>query len=60
MPGSLPGSRHPDGATRAKNAVRHLPQKRQDIRPPAGVVPLLIAVVVVMLVAAVVISIAAR
>lgn len=39
--------------------MRHIPDKRQDIRPPTGIVPLLLAVAFVLVLAAVVIAIAA-
>jgi hypothetical protein len=38
--------------------VRHIPEKRQDIRPPAGIAPLLLAVGVVLVLMAVVLGIA--
>ena len=39
--------------------MRHIPDKRQDIRPPMGIIPLLLAVAFVLVLAAVVIGIAA-
>lgn len=39
--------------------MRHIPAKKQDIRPPAGIAPLLAIVLVVLVLAAVVVGIAA-
>jgi hypothetical protein len=39
--------------------MRHIPDKKQDIRPPAGIAPLLGVVLVVLVLAAVVVGIAA-
>lgn len=39
--------------------MRHIPEKRQDIRPPMGIGPLLLAVGFVLVLAAIVIGIAA-
>jgi hypothetical protein len=41
-------------------AVRHVPPKRQDIRPPSGIAPLLLAVAFVLVLLAVVVGAAAR
>jgi hypothetical protein len=38
--------------------VRHIPEKRQDIRPPAGIAPLLLAVAFVLILVAVVVGVA--
>ena len=38
--------------------MRHIPEKRQDIRPPAGIAPLLLAVAVVLVLVAVVVGLA--
>jgi hypothetical protein len=38
--------------------VRHIPEKRQDIRPPAGIAPLLLAVAFVLVLVAVVVGVA--
>jgi hypothetical protein len=38
--------------------VRHIPEKRQDIRPPAGIAPLLLAVAFVLVLVAVVVGLA--
>jgi hypothetical protein len=39
--------------------MRHIPDKKQDIRPPAGIAPLLGVVLVVLVLAAVVVGFAA-
>jgi hypothetical protein len=38
--------------------VRHIPEKRQDIKPPAGIAPLLLAVAFVLVLVAVVVGVA--
>lgn len=38
--------------------MRHIPEKRQDIRPPAGIAPLLLAVALVLVLVAVVVGVA--
>ena len=38
--------------------MRHIPEKRQDIRPPAGIAPLLLAVAFVLVLVAVVVGLA--
>jgi hypothetical protein len=38
--------------------MRHIPEKRQSIRPPASITPLLMAVAFVLVLMAVVISVA--
>ena len=38
--------------------MRHIPEKRQDIRPPAGIAPLLLAVAFVLVLVAVVVGVA--
>ena len=38
--------------------MRHMPEKRQDIRPPAGIAPLLLAVAFVLVLVAVVVGVA--
>jgi hypothetical protein len=40
--------------------VRHIPPKRQDIKPPAGIAPLLLAVAFVLLLVAAAVGVAAR
>lgn len=36
--------------------MRHLPEKKQNLRPPAGIAPLLLAVAFVLVLAAVVVG----
>ena len=38
--------------------MRHIPEKRQDIKPPAGIAPLLLAVGFVLVLVAVVVGVA--
>ncbi|HTE73777.1 MAG TPA: hypothetical protein VK640_11340 [Actinomycetes bacterium] len=38
--------------------MRHIPEKRQDIKPPAGIAPLLLAVAFVLVLVAVVVGVA--
>ncbi len=56
---SAPKNGHGTPDARRRGPMRHIPDKRQDIGPPSGIVPLLLAVLAVLVVAAVVIGIAA-
>ena len=38
--------------------MRHIPEKRQDIKPPAGIAPLLLAVAFVLVLVAVFVGVA--
>jgi anti-sigma factor RsiW len=54
-----PKKGHGTPDARRRGPMRHIPEKKQGIGPPAGIVPLLLAVVAVLVVAAIVIGIAA-